>query len=48
MPFSLPFDRLRMLGSMVLPILSILRFFALRAKKRKIGRRKSTAANDYM
>jgi hypothetical protein len=45
-PFSLPFDRLGMLGSKVLNVLSVFRFFARRAKKRKTKGRKSTAANN--
>jgi hypothetical protein len=39
----LPFDKLRMYGSMVLPISSVVRFFALRAKKRTT---KSTAVPE--
>jgi hypothetical protein len=35
MSLCLPFDTLRMYGSMVLPISSVFRFFARRAKKRK-------------
>jgi len=33
------FDRLRMYGSMALPIAAVVRFFALRAKKRTTRRR---------
>jgi hypothetical protein len=44
-PFRLPFGRLRTNGSVVLTIVSVFRFFALRAKKRKTKERKSTAAS---
>jgi len=49
-PFSLPFDKLRMYGSMVLTVVSVVRFFARRAKKRttkedKVPLRRITCVN---